>query len=35
MINFLEGELKGCGFWNLGRRVVVVVVVDLVLFALL
>ena len=35
MINFLEGVLKGCGFWDLGRRVVVVVVVDPALFALL
>ena len=35
MINFF-GELKRCGFWDLGRvEVVVVVVVDPVLFALL
>ena len=36
MINFLEGVLKGCGFWDLGRiEVVVVIVVDPVLFVLL
>ena len=36
MIIFWGGELKGCGFWDLGRiEVVVVIVVDPVLFVLL